>query len=115
MSEMYEQYDMECEVNMMMEETARTRLRKQIQKYKIGRSSYMKVASMVTGDMDIEIKCCDFVTDRLVNEQVHAVQQIINDLVDPKIKREFTTHLLLAQNFLKYQYDDHARKNDGVS
>ena len=74
----------------------------------------MKVASMITGDMDQTIKCCDFVTDRLVNEQVHMLQKVINELIDPKIKKQYTEHLLLTQNFLKYQFDDHARKNDKV-
>jgi hypothetical protein len=112
---MYEQYEMECETNLMLEDTTRTRQQKKQSKHKIGRTTYATVSSMITGDMDQEIKCCDFVTDRLVNEQVHVIQKIINDLIDPKQKRSFTNHLLLTQNFLKYQFDDHVRKTDKVS
>lgn len=115
LTEMYEQYEAEAEANMMMDDSTRTRNQKGESRYKIGRSSYMKVGSMITGEMDQTIKCCDFVTDRLINEQIHMLQKIINELIDPKIKKRYTEHLLLTQNFLKYQFDDHARKNDGVS
>ena len=84
-------------------------------KNKLSRGVYCQVASMITGKMDKELKCCDFVTDRLVNEPVHSLQKVINELIDPKVKKAFTKHLLLLQNFLKYQYPEHARKNDNVS
>ena len=113
MEEMFERYETECEIAMMMEET--TRQSKSVSRFRVGRTSYMEVASRITGDLDQEIKCCDFVTDRLVNEQVHALQRIINDLIDPRIKRKVTELLLLTQNYLKNQYDNHVRKSDQVS
>lgn len=113
--EMFEQYAAECTTKMMMDESTTTRQQKKATRFKIGRSSYMEVASKITGDMDQEIKCCDFVTDQLVNEQVHMLSKIICEILDPKIKKRFIEHLLLCQNFLKYQFDDHSRKGDGVS
>ena len=90
-------------------------MQKKAKKNKVGRSTYMKVASAITGDMDQEVRCCDFVTEQLVNEQVHMLQRIITELIDPKIKRKYTEHLLLVQKFLKYQFDKHANRNDNVS
>ena len=61
------------------------------------------------------MKCVDYVTDILVNERVAVHQKIINDLVAPTQKREMTQHLVLLQNFLKNQYDDHCSLDDSVS
>ena len=51
----------------------------------------------------------DYCTDVLVNEQLHTLQKIISDLVAPTIKKEMLHGLGIIQNFLKYQYDEHAK------
>jgi hypothetical protein len=58
----------------------------------------------------------DYVTDVLMNEQVHTLQRIIYDVIVPTKKPAMTHGLTLVQNFLKYQCDKHAKKEgDGVS
>jgi hypothetical protein len=79
------------------------------------RSKYLEVASTLTADRLKVVKSVDYVTDQLVNERMSTLQRIIMDLVAPAEKKDLTHHLCLVQNFLKYQYDSHARKNDGVS
>ena len=79
------------------------------------RSSYMEAASTLTAGQEKQVKSVDYVTDQLVNEKVQTLQRIIMDLAAPVDKKKLTHHLCLVQNFLKYQYDSHARKNDGVS
>jgi hypothetical protein len=79
------------------------------------RSKYLEIASTLTADRLKVVKSVDYVTDQLINERVSTLQRIIMDLVAPAEKKNNTHHLSLVQNFLKYQYDLHARKNDGVS
>jgi hypothetical protein len=80
-----------------------------------GRSSYLNIARHLTSQSQKKVKCVDYVTDILVNERVAVLQKIINDLVAPTQKREMTQHLVLLQNFLKNQYDDHCSLDDSVS
>jgi hypothetical protein len=79
------------------------------------RSSYIEVASTLTAGQEKQIKSVDYVTDQLINERVQVLQRIIMDIAAPVDKKNLTRHLCLVQNFLKYQYDSHARTNDGVS
>ena len=72
----------------------------------------MKIASALTAGSEKIIRSVDYTVDILINESVQTLQHIINDLVAPESKKNMTHYLLLVQNFLKYQYDEHAKKND---
>jgi hypothetical protein len=78
------------------------------------RSSYLGLAKVLTAESEKIVTSVDYVTDQCINERVQVMQVIINDLVAPADKKELTLHLTLVQNFLKYQYDDHAKRRDGV-
>jgi hypothetical protein len=82
----------------------------------IKRSSYLKIASALTAGSEKIIRSVDYTVDILINESVSTLQRIIDELVIPAEKKEHTKNLLVVQNFLKYQFDDHLTKEgDGVS
>lgn len=80
----------------------------------LGRSSYFQICSMLTSGREKSKKCIDYVVDCLVNTKMATLDTIIQDLVAPTRKKEMLHHLELVQNFLKYQFDDHVRRNDKV-
>jgi hypothetical protein len=81
----------------------------------IGRSMYLELVRTLTGNSEKITRTVDYVTDILVNERMNTLHKIISDLVAPTQKAQMHQSLAIVQNFLKYQYDEHVRKDDEVS
>jgi hypothetical protein len=116
MKEMYHQYHKHKEEQALLQ-TVRVTCNSVRQNLKCVRhSTYLDLATTLMANAEKITWSIDYVTDVLINEQVHTLQQIINDVVAPTKKPAMTHGLTLVQNFLKYQYDEHAKeKGDGVS
>jgi hypothetical protein len=81
----------------------------------MGRTSYLSIVDAITHDEEKLSQSICYVTDLLINEQIATLQRIVNDLVAPVNKKEITHLLGLLQNFLKYQYEGHVKRDDAVS
>jgi hypothetical protein len=79
------------------------------------RTSYLAIVDAITHDEEKLTQSICYVTDLLINEQMATLQRIIDDLVALVNKKEMTRLLGLLQNFLKFQYEDHVKRNDAVS
>jgi hypothetical protein len=110
MEEMYRQYRKHKEEQALLETVRVTRNSVRQNLKCVGRSTYLDLATTLTANAEKITRSVDYVTDVLINEQVHTLQQIINDVVAPTKKPAMTHGLTLVQNFLKYQYDEHAKK-----
>jgi hypothetical protein len=112
-SEMYKDYNKSnMKVYSMMCE-----LKKTIEKdglRMLGESTYTSIASAITEAGDKHITSVDYVVDRLVNEPLIILRQIVDDIVAPKDKQVLRDRLSLVANFLKYQYDNHVTMEDGI-
>lgn len=116
MGEMYRRYHKSKEEQALVNTVRVTRssIRESIKC--IGRSTYLDLATTLTGNSEKITRSVDYVTDVLINERVHTLQRIINNVVAPTKKGQMTHGLTLVQNFLKYQYDEHAKRaGDEVS
>lgn len=80
----------------------------------LGRSSYISLASALTGDREGMTRSVDYCTDIHINERFNVMRRIVLELVAPSKKQEILHHLSIVQNELKNQYDDHVTRNDEV-
>ena len=110
--DMFERYKEKCFHRGLVETTVNTREASRHAVAYISRTIYHEVVGLLTNNKEKMVKCVDYVTDLLLNEPTHRMQQIINDLVSPTSKKKLTQRLELARNFLKHQYDSHAEMED---
>ena len=77
----------------------------------LGRTSFFLLASNITKSSPKLLKAVDYVTGELLNDTTETLQDLI-DAFGGDRKDELTTHLNVARNFLKVQYDTHAMTCD---
>lgn len=66
------------------------------------------LATTLTAGGEKMVTSVDYTVDILVNEPVQTLQEIIT-LTAPTGRKKLTSHLVVTQNFLKYQYIEHAK------
>ena len=114
--EMWEEYRKEMLLKFLSQNACTRGSTNKASDHLICRSSYIKLASSLTARSEKIVRSVDYTVDRLLNEVIPVLQKIIDDLVIPVKKRQFTRLLSLIQTFLKYQFDDHLSvEGDGVS
>ena len=80
-------------------------------KDRIGRTSFLKLVRNVTKDSQKLLSAVHYVTGELVNDAVQSVQEVIGAFGGTTANKEtLTTQLEVVRNFLKVQYDDHAKR-----
>lgn len=81
----------------------------------ISKSLFLSILNQVTSHSEKKSNSVDYYDDILINETVHTLRKIVQDIVAPARKRELIDLLEIMQNFLKHQYNGHVmRKDDEV-
>ena len=79
----------------------------------IGRTSFLSLAKEVTYSDPKSIACVDYVLGNLCSDPTETLQKIIDEYFNGVEKEELTRNLELVRNFLKVQFDQHVKKDDG--
>lgn len=82
-------------------------------KKRVGETLYRKIAKEITTSDPKILSGIDYVTTKLVNENVEMMQEVIEEMVESGKKQyHFESLLETAKHFTKYQYKLHAARKD---
>jgi hypothetical protein len=85
--------------------------------HQIGFTVYSQILARISSGDSEMLRAVDYVTSLLLHDSCNALLEIIKELVGQRDKTrcdELEEWLEVTRNFLKNQYTDHARKDDGV-
>ena len=81
-------------------------------KKRISSGPFYEIASRITANDERLLCAVDYVVGTLVNDPVRILERIASDFSHPNEKSDILWKITLAKNFLKVQYDGHAKKCD---
>lgn len=79
---------------------------------RLGRSRFHELVRAITKHKPKLLTAIDYMTGELLNDSVSTLQDIIDAFTAGDDKERLTTHVEVARNFLKVQYDEHILKDD---